>query len=141
MTTSSAATTTPAKSGAATSEIERDLCARAGKRHRFGQYTFIGTGDKSFEPGTGAGRAARSNRRGGARRGGATRRRGRDSNPRTGRTRSAAFKAAAINQTLPPLQNKRVAPPALNGSRLSARHRIGGAPSIKARRETRVSPL
>src|SRR5262249_827330 len=32
-------------------------------------------------------------------------RRGRDSNPRTGRTRSTAFKAAAINQTLPPLQN------------------------------------
>src|SRR5215208_1810582 len=32
------------------------------------------------------------------------RRRGRDSNPRTGRTRSTAFKAAAINQTLPPLR-------------------------------------
>ena len=31
-------------------------------------------------------------------------RRGRDSNPRTGKTRSTAFKAAAINQTLPPLR-------------------------------------
>jgi hypothetical protein len=63
-----------------------------------------GSGSPTPPSTTRAARSATRFRRSSSSVAGPTRRRGRDSNPRTWRTRSTAFKAAAINQTLPPLR-------------------------------------